>query len=176
MSKLPEATLEQRETLHQKAIGKHIETKTEYEVSLRYGDEEGQFYVDVREDIATLDDEPVTQEYIEGFVCDTYDEAKKTYLEMQTQVQELDGEMFLWNEVEDEEKQYDLELQCAGDTGFSVRLKTQSEYIERFVYGGQGTCMEENYTKALKKFRKIKEEYAEKGIIVNQIKSDYDRD
>ena len=102
MSKLPEATPEQRETLHQKAIGKYIKTKTQYEVSLRYGDEEGEFTVDVREDIVTLDNDPVTEEYIEGFICDTYDEAKKTYLEMQTQVQELDGEMFLWNQVEEE--------------------------------------------------------------------------
>ena len=68
-----------------------------------------------------------------------------------------------------EETQYDLLLQYAEDTGFSVDLKTQSKYIKGFVYGGHGTCMKENYTKALKKFRKIKEEYAEKGIIVNQI-------
>ena len=53
MSKLPEATPEQRETLHQKAIGKHKETKTQYEVHLRYGDIEGEFTVDVREDIVT---------------------------------------------------------------------------------------------------------------------------
>ena len=99
---VPQATEEQRETLHQKAIGKHIETKTQYEVSLRYGDEEGEFTVDVREDIVTLDDEPVTQEYIEGFIYDDYAKAKKQYLEMQTQVEELDGEMFLWNQVEEE--------------------------------------------------------------------------
>ena len=102
MSKLPEATPEQRETLHQKAIGKHKETKTQYEVHLRYGDEEGEFFVDVREDIVTLDDDPVTEEYIEGFIYDNYDEAKKKYLEMQTQIEELDGdpELFIWNEVE----------------------------------------------------------------------------
>ncbi len=102
MSKLPEATPEQRETLHQKAIGKYIETKTQYEVSLRYGDEEGEFTVDVREDIVTLDNDPVTEEYIEGFIYNTYDEAKKKYVESIAQYDTLDTEIFTWNEVEDE--------------------------------------------------------------------------
>ena len=102
MSKLPEATPEQRETLHQKAIGKHKETKTQYEVHLRYGDIEGEFTVDVREDIVTLDNDPVTEEYIEGFIYNTYDEAKKKYLEFTAQYDTLDTEIFTWNEVEDE--------------------------------------------------------------------------
>ena len=97
-----EATEEQRETLHQKAIGKHKETKIEYEVSLRHGDEEGEFTVDVREDIVTLDDDPVTEEYIEGFIYDTYDEAKKIYLEMMAKYDTLDTELCTWNEIEDE--------------------------------------------------------------------------
>ena len=99
---VPQATEEQRETLHQKAIGKHIETKTQYEVSLRYGDIEGEFTVDVREDIVTLDDDPVTEEYIEGFIYNTYDEAKKKYVEFIAQYDTLDTEIFTWNEVEDE--------------------------------------------------------------------------
>ena len=60
MSKLPEATPEQRETLHRKAIGKqHKETHVEYEVFLRYGDEEGEFFVDVRKDIVDSDGDVV---------------------------------------------------------------------------------------------------------------------
>ena len=68
MNKLPEATPEQRETLHRKAIGKqHKETKVEYEVYLRHGDEEGEFYVDVRKDIVDSDGDVVNGgEYIEG--------------------------------------------------------------------------------------------------------------
>ena len=99
---VPQATEGQRETLHQKAIGKHKETKIEYEVSLRHGDEEGEFTVDVREDIVTLDDDPVTEEYIEGFIYDTYDEAKKIYLEMMAKYDTLDTELCTWNEIEDE--------------------------------------------------------------------------
>ena len=97
-----EATEEQRETLHQKAIGKHIETHIEYEIFLRYGDEAGDFIVDVREDIVTLDDDPVTEEYIEGFGFDTYDGAKKKYLEFIAEYDTLDTELCTWNEIEDE--------------------------------------------------------------------------
>ena len=83
-------------------MSKQKETKIEYEVSLRYGDEEGEFTVDVREDIVTLDDDPVTEEYIEGFIYDNYDEAKKKYLEFTAQYDTLDTELCTWNEVEDE--------------------------------------------------------------------------
>ena len=99
---VPQATEEQRETLHQKAIGKHKETKTQYEVLLRYGDIEGEFTVDVREDIVTLDDDPVTEEYIEGFIYNTYDGAKKKYLDMMAKYDTLDTELCTWNEIEDE--------------------------------------------------------------------------
>ena len=99
---VPQATEEQRETLHQKAIGKHIETKTQYEVSLRYGDIEGEFTVDVREDIVTLDDDPVTEEYIEGFIYDDYAKAKKQYLEFIEQYDTPDTEIFTWNQVKEE--------------------------------------------------------------------------
>ena len=102
MSKLPEATPEQRETLHQKAIGKHKETKIQYEVRLTYGDEEGEFNVDVREDIVTLDNDPVTEEYIEGFIYDDYAKAKKKYLEFIEQYDTLDTEIFIWNQVKEE--------------------------------------------------------------------------
>ena len=99
---LPEATPEQRETLHQKAIGKYIKTKTQYEVSLRYGDEEGEFTVDVREDIVTLDNDPVTEEYIEGFIYEDYGRAKKQYLEFIEQYDTPDTEIFTWNQVKEE--------------------------------------------------------------------------
>ena len=100
---LPEATPEQRETLHQKAIGKYIETKTQYEVSLRYGDIEGEFTVDVREDIVTLDNDPVTEEYIEGFIYEDYAKAKKQYLEFIEQYDTPDTEIFTWDQVEEDE-------------------------------------------------------------------------
>jgi hypothetical protein len=125
---VPQATEEQRETLHMKAIGKQqnkkrvldliqgssnffiaetvekegTKTKIQYEVYLRHGDEEGEFTVDVREDIVTLDDDPVTEEYIEGFGFDTYDEAKKIYLDMMAKYDTLDTELCTWNEIEDE--------------------------------------------------------------------------
>ena len=124
-----EATEEQRETLHMKAIGKQqnkkrvldliqgssnffiaetvekegTKTKIQYEVTLRHGDEDSAcYYVDVREDIVTLDDDPVTEEYIEGFGFDTYDEAKKIYLDMMAKYDTLDTELCTWNEIEDE--------------------------------------------------------------------------
>ena len=77
-----EATEEQRETLHRKAIGKqHKETHVEYEVYLRYGDEEGEFYVDVRKDIVDSDGDVVNGgEYIEGEIFDDYDKAKERFL------------------------------------------------------------------------------------------------
>ena len=63
---VPQATEEQRETLHQKAMGKHIETKVVYEVMLRYQDTT-ELVVDVRKDIERLDGDPITEEYVEGF-------------------------------------------------------------------------------------------------------------
>tara|TARA_Y100001951_G_C11193171_1_gene212723 strand:+ start:333 stop:752 length:420 start_codon:yes stop_codon:yes gene_type:complete len=126
---VPQATEEQRETLHRKAIGKQqnkkrvldliqgasnfsivsdmveedIKTKIQYEVTLRHGDEDSAcYYVDVREDIVTLDDDPVTEEYLEGFGYDTYDEAKKKYLEFIAEYDTLDTELCTWNEIEDE--------------------------------------------------------------------------
>ena len=78
-----EATEEQRETLHQKAIGKHIETHIEYEIFLRYGDEAGDFIVDVREDIVDSDGEIINGgEYIEGEIFDDYEKAKEKFAEM----------------------------------------------------------------------------------------------
>jgi lipopolysaccharide export LptBFGC system permease protein LptF len=103
---VPQATEEQRETLHMKATGKHIETKIQYEVMLRHGDDEDNLYiVDVREDTVTLDGDPVTEEYIEGvtFTSDDYDEAKKKYLEMIAEYDTLDTEICAWNEIEDDE-------------------------------------------------------------------------
>ena len=80
---LPEATPEQRETLHQKAIGKHKETKVEWEVYLRHGDIDGEFYVDVREDIVDSDGDIVNGgRYVEGFIFDDYNEAGKKFIEM----------------------------------------------------------------------------------------------
>ena len=44
----------------------------------------------------------MTEEYIEGFIYNTYDEAKKKYVESIAQYDTLDTEIFTWNEVEDE--------------------------------------------------------------------------
>ena len=78
-----EATEEQRETLHQKAIGKHKEIKVEWEIFLRYGDIEGEFYVDVREDIVDPHGDIVNGgEYVEGFIFDDYNEAKEKFIEV----------------------------------------------------------------------------------------------
>ena len=107
MSKLPEATPEQRETLHQKAIGKHKETKVEYEVYLRHGDEEGEFYVDVRKDIVDSDGDVVNGgEYIEGEIFDDYDKAKKRASQFEAfyaeSIAETDDQVNYYDEVEDD--------------------------------------------------------------------------
>ena len=110
MSKLPEATPEQRETLHQKAMGKHIETKVVYEVMLRYQDTT-ELVVDVRKDIESLDGEPIEQEYVEGFAYDhhsleqNYKDALKEYEEVLVKYRELakkeeNSSVNVWDEVE----------------------------------------------------------------------------
>ena len=110
MSKLPEATPEQRETLHQKAMGKHIETKVVYEVMLRYQDTT-ELVVDVRKDIESLDGEPIEQEYVEGFAYDhhsleqNYIDALKEYEKLLVKYRELaekedNSSVNAWDEVE----------------------------------------------------------------------------
>ena len=106
MSKLPEATPEQRETLHRKAIGKHKETHVEYEVFLRYGDEEGEFFVDVRKDIVDSDGDVVNGgEYIEGEIFDDYNKAGERFLQFVKQYEKrasvITGDKVnIYNEVE----------------------------------------------------------------------------
>ena len=101
MSKLPEATPEQRETLHQKAIGKHKETKVEYEIFLRHGDEAGEFFVDVRKDIVDSDGDVVNGgEYIEGEIFDDYDKAGERFLQFVKQYEETGDQVNIYNEVE----------------------------------------------------------------------------
>ena len=84
---VPQATEEQRETLHQKAIGKHIETKIEYQLMLRY-QSDTELVVDVREDTIDLDDNPMGEEYVEGFSYDgsslkkNYKDAVADFLEL----------------------------------------------------------------------------------------------
>ena len=84
---VPEATEEQRETLHQKAIGKHIETKIEYQLMLRY-QSDTELVVDVREDTIDLYDNPMGEEYVEGFFYDgsslkkNYKDAVADFLEL----------------------------------------------------------------------------------------------
>ena len=110
MSKLPEATPEQRETLHQKAIGKHKETKVEYEVMLRYQDTT-ELILDVREDTVDSDGEPMGEEYLEGFVYDhhsleqNYIDALKEYEKLLDKYRELaekedNSSVNAWDEVE----------------------------------------------------------------------------
>ena len=105
MSKLPEATPAQRETLHRKAIGKHKETHVEYEIFLRYGDEDGEFFVDVRKDIVDSDGD-IVSEYIEGEIFDDYDKAKKRASQFEAfyaeSIAETDDQVNYYDEVEDE--------------------------------------------------------------------------
>ena len=98
---LPEATPEQRETLHQKAIGKHKETKVEYEIFLRHGDEAGEFFVDVRKDIVDSDGEIINGgEYIEGEIFDDYNKAGERFLQFVKQYEETGDQVNIYNEVE----------------------------------------------------------------------------
>ena len=86
MSKLPEATPAQRETLHRKAIGKHKETHVEYELMLMQNG--SNLVVDLRKDIVDSDGEIASAEYIEGFIFDHWNE-KKAYAEAVTKLLEL---------------------------------------------------------------------------------------
>ena len=93
-----EATPEQRETLHQKAIGlfalagsfhgagKHKETKIEYELMLRQDGDE--ILVDLRRDKVGSDGEIFDAEYIEGFIFDHWS-LKKNYGDAVTKFLEL---------------------------------------------------------------------------------------
>ena len=84
---VPQATEEQRETLHQKAIGKHKETHVEYELMLRY-QTDTELVLDVREDTVDSDGEPMGEEYVEGFVYDHWS-LKKNYGDAVTKLVEL---------------------------------------------------------------------------------------
>ena len=92
---VPQATEEQRETLHQKAIGKHKQTKVEYELLLRY-QTETELILDVRKDIVDLDGySDDGGEYIEGFVYDSpylncnYKDALKDYNRLAVKYEEI---------------------------------------------------------------------------------------
>ena len=82
-----EATEEQRKTLHMKAIGKHKETKIEYELMLRRQDD-SEVILDVREDTVDSDGEPMGEEYVEGFIYDHWS-LKKNYGDAITKFLEL---------------------------------------------------------------------------------------
>ena len=99
---VPQATEEQRDTLHRKAIGKqHKETHVEYEVFLRYGDEEGEFFVDVRKDIVDSDGDVVNGgEYIEGEIFDDYNKAGERFLQFIKQYEKTGDQVNIDNEVE----------------------------------------------------------------------------
>ena len=84
---VPQATEEQRETLHMKAIGKHKETKIEYELMLRRQDD-SEVILDVREDTVDSDGEPMEEEYTEGFIYDHWS-LKKNYGDAVTKLLEL---------------------------------------------------------------------------------------
>ena len=109
---VPQATEEQRETLHQKAIGKHKETyeRVEYEVMLRYQDTT-ELILDVRKDTVDLDEQPIEEEYVEGFVYDhhsleqNYKDALKQYEKLLVKYRELakkeeNSSVNVWDEVE----------------------------------------------------------------------------
>ena len=91
---VPQATEEQRETLHQKAIGKHKETKVEYELMLRF-QTQTELILAVRKDIVDSDGEPMEEEYVEGFVYDhhsleqNYKDALKDYNRLAVKYEEI---------------------------------------------------------------------------------------
>ena len=76
-------------------------TKTEYEVYLRHGDEEGEFFVDVRKDIVDSNNEIINGgEYIEGEIFDDYDKAKERFSQFVMQFLETGDTVGENNEVE----------------------------------------------------------------------------
>tara|TARA_Y100000401_G_scaffold1951_1_gene1415 strand:- start:993 stop:1238 length:246 start_codon:yes stop_codon:yes gene_type:complete len=76
-------------------------TKTEYEVYLRHGDEEGEFFVDVRKDIVDSNNEIINGgEYIEGEIFDNYDKAKERFSHFVMQFLETGDTVGENNEVE----------------------------------------------------------------------------
>ena len=70
-----------------KAIGKHKETKIEYELMLQMQNGSN-LVVDLRKDIVDSDGEIGSAEYIEGFIFDHWNE-KKAYAEAVTKLLEL---------------------------------------------------------------------------------------
>ena len=81
--------------------------KYEYELFLREGDEEGEYFVDLREDIVEFGD-TIDSEYIEGFIIDNYTDALKKFNELGEQVErgEFKGaKLFICNEVAEEIKE-----------------------------------------------------------------------
>ena len=76
-------------------------TKTEYEVYLRHGDEEGEFFVDVRKDIVDSNKDIINGgEYIEGEIFDNYDKAKERFSQFVMQFLETGDTVGENNEVE----------------------------------------------------------------------------
>jgi len=76
-------------------------TKTEYEVYLRHGDEEGEFFVDVRKDIVDSNNEIINGgEYIEGEIFDNYDKAKERFSQFVMQFLETGDTVGENNDVE----------------------------------------------------------------------------
>ena len=87
-------------------------TKIQYEVMLRYQDT-SELILDVRKDTVDLNEEPINEEYIEGFVYDhwsleqNYKDALKEYEMLLVRYRELaekedNSSVNAWDEVEDD--------------------------------------------------------------------------
>jgi hypothetical protein len=61
----------------------------------------GEYIVDLREDTVTKDDDPVREEYIEGFIFHRYDDALTKYHELEEKYKDEEGEVLMWNEMEE---------------------------------------------------------------------------
>ena len=73
--------MEMLHLVYKRRIKKMSETKTVYEVMLRYQAHD-ELIVDVRKDIERLDGEPITEEYVEGFSYDRGSCNLETTIEM----------------------------------------------------------------------------------------------
>ena len=74
-------------------------TKIEYNLTLFK--DCGEYIVDLREDIVTKEDDPVTEEYLEGFIFHRYDDALTKYHELEEKYKHKEGEILMWNEMEE---------------------------------------------------------------------------
>jgi hypothetical protein len=78
----------------------------EYEVYLRHGEKDGEFYVDVRKDIVDSNKDIINGgEYIEGEIFDNYNKAKERFSQFVKQFLKTGATVGENNEVEYDEQE-----------------------------------------------------------------------